>query len=309
MPGSAAPRCRPSPAVRATLLVGLFAVLYTFGLTDQGLSNWHEAQRALVAREMFERREWIVPHAYDQPYISKPPLIYWVQMAIAHGRQAMGFEAFVNEAEVRLAVALGGVLGVLATYLASRRLLTVTGDEPTGERAAWLAALGLGTGLLYFRSARFGELDIWIVPCATAAIACLFESWEARARGRRAPWHATLCATLGACGAALTKGPPALLVILLAAWGAILWRAALDARPRPGDTPDAPIRRRATLAAALAGAIALPALARWTEFGVMPLLGGAFFALLGGALGVAAAWLWRPAARSAWIPALLATRP
>lgn len=96
------PRSRP---IRRDLLilVALCAILYGVGLTSHGLTNWQEAQRALVAREMQGRGHWLIPTINDHPYLAKPPLFYWVQVAIADllGRR-------IGEFELRLTVALAG---------------------------------------------------------------------------------------------------------------------------------------------------------------------------------------------------------
>src|SRR5207248_897606 len=104
-------------------------LVYLPGLTTQGLANWQESQRALVAREMQSRGEWIVPTVEGRPYLAKPPMIYWCQIAIARARGAVS-----GEFELRLTVALAGWAGVLATYLVGRRMLAaragVLGPDP-----------------------------------------------------------------------------------------------------------------------------------------------------------------------------------
>src|SRR5436190_21855426 len=94
------------------LLTALCWGTYLPGLTTVGLSNWQEAQRALVAREMQDRREWIVPTVDGRPYLAKPPLIYWCQLAIAGVRGER-----TGEFELRLTVAVAGWRGVVGTVL------------------------------------------------------------------------------------------------------------------------------------------------------------------------------------------------
>jgi 4-amino-4-deoxy-L-arabinose transferase-like glycosyltransferase len=82
------PTHHPPTRARRTILelialTLLCAFTYGFGPTHHGLTNWQEAQRALVAREMFDRGDWIVPHANARPYLAKPPLIYWCQLGLA----------------------------------------------------------------------------------------------------------------------------------------------------------------------------------------------------------------------------------
>jgi 4-amino-4-deoxy-L-arabinose transferase-like glycosyltransferase len=209
---------RRDPWRDGAILALLCFFAYTVGLTTHGLTNWQEARRAVVGKEMFEKGEWIVPTYFGEPYIAKPPMIYWVQMLIGRTRGAFGATPFADETELRLTVALGGLLGVLATYFAARRMLRDRFDARLGDDAAWLSALGLASGVLYVRSSRIGELDVLTVPFVVVAVAALAHAWRIWKEERRTLWGAVALATLMATGAALTKGPPAILVVALAGY-------------------------------------------------------------------------------------------
>ena len=71
-------------------LIAICAVTYFLGLATHGLTNWQEGQRALVAREMQQRSEWIVPTINGEPYLAKPPMIYWCQLVSARTRSLLG---------------------------------------------------------------------------------------------------------------------------------------------------------------------------------------------------------------------------
>jgi 4-amino-4-deoxy-L-arabinose transferase-like glycosyltransferase len=219
--------------VRAFLvLTALCWVTYGVGLTTHGLTNWQEAQRAIVAREMQARGEWLLPTVDGKPYLAKPPMMYWWQLAIADARGARA-----GEFELRLTVALAGWLGVLATYVAGRVLLArppplAASDPPVNaaDAALWSSAF-LATGLLYVRSSRIGELDILLVPFTVASIAATAHAWRSHLlRGRTAP-GAVVLAVLGGIGAGLTKGPPAVLVIALPYLGILAWHLAERGAP------------------------------------------------------------------------------
>lgn len=165
---------------RDLLLLGAAcAVLYALGLTNHGLTNWQEAQRAVVAREMqanwhAERgsdasggwragngeidsvvtpnvkkeiagegwRALIVPTNCGTPYLAKPPLMYWAQIAIAEARGwARVGNGRTGEFELRAVVAIAGTLGVLATYWC---VLTLVGGgrRTDGARANGSYAAG-----------------------------------------------------------------------------------------------------------------------------------------------------------------------
>lgn len=294
---------------RTVFLTVLCAVCYFPGLTMHGLTNWQEGRRALVARQMHERGDWIVPTYFGEPYIAKPPLIYWVQLVIGRLREQAGVEAFADETEIRLTVALFGVLGVIVTYFAARPLLRGGHDTAIGEEAAWLSALGLAGGVLYVRSSRIGELDVLLVPFVVASVALVVRAWHVWEERGKTDWGSIALAALAATGAGLTKGPPAVLVIGLAGYGSILLLS------RPGErSPGESLRteRRIGAFAALAGAILL-VIAAWSRSGSISFpydwFGVAFFAAVGAGMGGWIAALMRPAHRSRWFPALAHTHP
>ncbi|MCC6320165.1 MAG: glycosyltransferase family 39 protein [Phycisphaerales bacterium] len=202
------------------------SIAYIVGLTNHGLTNWQESQRALVAREMQRSGEWLVPTVNQQPYLAKPPMFYWCQLLLARLR---GVET--GEFELRLTVALSGLFGVLATYWLVRRLMDAHDQAALkpglGREAALWSGLFLATGPLYVRSSRIGELDIMLVPFVVCAVASIVNAWLSwRERGKVAYGWLAL-ATLSATGAALTKGPPALAVIAAAGYGPMIFQSVL----------------------------------------------------------------------------------
>lgn len=234
------------------LLSALCGAMYFTAPAAHGLTNWQEAMRALVAREMHtrlaagERWAWLVPTVWGEPYLAKPPLIYWCQLALA--RLTGGPP---TELHLRLTVALAGWLGVIMTFLAARRFFGAGPADDAGPapldagRIAWWSGLFLATGILYTRSSRIGELDILLVPTTVAAVWAIHHAWRAYRAAARPHWPALAIAAIAATLAVLTKGPPALLVIGLAGYGGIVLWAALDAhaaRPRGLADPAGPSR-------------------------------------------------------------------
>jgi 4-amino-4-deoxy-L-arabinose transferase-like glycosyltransferase len=286
------------------LLTALCWIIYLPGLTTQGLSNWQESQRALVAREMQSRGEWIVPTVEGRPYLAKPPMMYWCQMAIAGARGAAS-----GEFELRLTVALAGWLGVLATYLVGFRMLSTRGrafggvlgvDPAAGAR--W-ASVYLATGLLYVHSSRVGELDILLVPFCVVAIGAVFEAWRAANEHERTALGFVSLAAASGVGAALAKGPPALLPIGLASYGGMALYFANEALP---DSPP-PARR----AGAAIGAVALfsAVLAFSWPHGLREWIGALLLGIFGGVTGGALAGLANPRRARHCIRAFSRTHP
>ncbi len=263
------------PALRDLLLLtAVCGLVYFTGLTTRGLTNWQEAQRALAAREMQQRGDWIVPTVNGQPYLNKPPLFYWLQLVIAEVRGGR-----TSEFDLRLAVALCGWAGVIATYMVARRLLSPGPPEDPGypRRAALWSSLFLATGILYVRSSRIGELDAAIVPFAVAAIGAVHAAW----RSDRTNWRAVAIGAICASGAMLAKGPPALLVIALGAYGGIVLRATLDT----AAAAHSPLQEHPESAAARLGALPIRILVGYII----------------GAIAFMAAGVWCSWTRSTWL--------
>src|SRR5438105_1645346 len=87
-----------------------------------------EGRYAEIPREMLARGDWIVPHLDGQPYLDKPPLLYWLVM--------VSYSLFgVSEAAARLVPALAVHGTILAAYFIGRRTV--------GDRAARSGALFL----------------------------------------------------------------------------------------------------------------------------------------------------------------------
>lgn len=214
--------------VRAVILLTLICLPVMFwNLTDLGLFNTQEAIRVNVAREMQRAGEWLVPVRRGEPYIAKPPMVYWSQIALAKLR---GGE--VGEFELRLNAALWGWFGVLATYFAARSMLRadppdcgvrgprsevgvpVNHDQLSASGALW-SAVAMAVGVLPSLSARVGELDVMLIAPVAAAVACMHASWRHFLAHGRAHWGCVVLATFAAVIAGFIKGPSGLVTILL----------------------------------------------------------------------------------------------
>lgn len=223
-PDRAGNRLQPR-RVRTDLLVlgSLCAVLFFLWPTTHGLTNWQEGIRALAASDMDTRGTWITPTVHGQPYLAKPPMVYWLQLALA---QATG--STVSVLHLRLVVAIAASLGVALTYLAGRRILRdpaldasptddANGSRAWADHAAFWAAAMLATGILYARSGRIGELDILLVPFVVGGAWAGFEAWRSHLERKRTHWPAVAALMCCAAGATLTKGPPGAMVLFFAA--------------------------------------------------------------------------------------------
>ena len=110
---------------------------------------WDEARVANNAYEMFQNRDWLVPHYDGAPdmWNTKPPLLLWLQVA---GMALIG----VNEWSVRLPSALAGLMTCAV-------LLTFAVRYPRSPSFGLIAALVLVTswGYVDIHATRTGDYD------------------------------------------------------------------------------------------------------------------------------------------------------
>src|SRR5215475_13259922 len=63
--------------LQLAVIVGVCAFFFFFGLGAFGLVGADEPRYSQIAREMFNRHDWIVPTLNGQPWLEKPVLLYW----------------------------------------------------------------------------------------------------------------------------------------------------------------------------------------------------------------------------------------
>lgn len=308
-------------AVRAACLVILCVWAYALRPGAVGLMSSQEALRAIPSQEMQRSGEWVVPMLHGEPYIAKPPLMYWGTVAIAELRGTG-----VGETEVRLCSALGGIAGVVAVYFGALVILRCAGAEDDEQRraresAAWFAALGLACAFLYVRAARTAAIDVLLVAPVVVGIAAVMRAWRAHEEG--APREADMpvwkrlttigpspllrwsCALLaGASGAvgALAKGPAPVVVILLAAHGSMIAREVL--RPVGGRGWRIAAHAAGWLFAVASGVISSLTVQKWSDG-----IGVAILAASAWVIGWGAVRAAHPARARAWVVALARTHP
>lgn len=154
---------KPESAIRSprSALVAVLAVFtYFFGLWLPFFGP-DEPRYAQVAREMFERGDWVTPTLGGFHWFEKPALLYWTQIA--------SFNVFgVSEYAARIGPALFGLGTVVALWFIGRAVA-----KDTSSFAARLAIIAASTlGILVF--ARGASFDITVAFPLTAAMASYF---------------------------------------------------------------------------------------------------------------------------------------
>jgi 4-amino-4-deoxy-L-arabinose transferase-like glycosyltransferase len=147
----------------------LFACLtifvYFFGLTIPLLGP-DEPRYAQVAREMFERSDWVTPTLAGYNWFEKPSLLYWLQIASYH---ILG----VNEFAARFGSALFGLGTILSLWMMGRYAVA-NGENANGnEFPKWLAMVAASTiGIIVF--SRGASFDIILTFPIAASLVSYF---------------------------------------------------------------------------------------------------------------------------------------
>jgi 4-amino-4-deoxy-L-arabinose transferase-like glycosyltransferase len=158
-----------------------------------------EARYAEIPREMLQRGDLVVPYLQGEPYLDKPPLLYWMVMGCY---QVFG----VHDWAARVVPALAVHGCILVVYLLGRRSL--------GERAAFWAAFLLSLAPGFVSMGRLLVLDGLLALWVTLSILGAFEAQK----GAQLRWGWWFLSAL-ACGlGVLTKGPVALLLLIPPLW-------------------------------------------------------------------------------------------
>jgi 4-amino-4-deoxy-L-arabinose transferase-like glycosyltransferase len=178
-----------SPACVA-LLLGASLFLFFYGLNATEL--WRtESLRAIIAQQMLDSGNWIVPRLYGEPLFTKPPGMY---AAIALCSLPWGH---VTDFTARLPSALAATGCVLLFWWYFKRQL--------GRVAGLAAGLILPMSPMWLDKASSAEIDTLQVFWVTASLICLFRATEDENTGSAGPFGWWLAALLCVAGGFLTK--------------------------------------------------------------------------------------------------------
>ncbi len=147
----------PSWSRDLLMLVVVFGALFFFRLGSYQLGNPDEGRYAEIPREMVASGDFVTPRLNGVNYFEKPPLVYWTTAACL---QLFG----ASEWSMRMTPALFALAGVLITYAAGRRLY--------GRDAGMMAAVVLGTSMIYFALGRIMLLDMAVSVLMAATLFC-----------------------------------------------------------------------------------------------------------------------------------------
>ena len=184
---------------RSLLLVIVIPAVLLYPCLSFRLLEPDEGRYAEIPREMLQRGDWIVPYLQGEPYLDKPPLMYWLVMA--------SYRIFgEHDWAARIPPALAIHATILALYLIGRRSL--------GERPAFWAALLLSVTPGFVSMGRLLILDGLLAACTTIAVLAVFES--VRGETMKRGWWLLAAAAVGF--GVLTKGPVAIILVAIPIW-------------------------------------------------------------------------------------------
>ena len=154
------------------LFFALVVIAVYFFALDLPLLGPDEPRYAQVAREMFEKNDWITPTLGGANWFEKPALLYWLQIA--------SYKLFgVSEFAARFGSALFGVGTIFSLWILGRSSTAKeakdakANQKPKTYFADWLALIAASSiGLLAF--SRGASFDIILTFPLTASLVCFF---------------------------------------------------------------------------------------------------------------------------------------
>src|SRR5215203_3664899 len=130
----------PTSTIVWLLFAVVILVVYFAGLTIP-LVGPDEPRYAQVAREMFERGDWITPTLGGFHWFEKPALLYWLEIS--------AYNLFgISEFSARLGSVLFGLGTIASLWILGRNVEPAeanNGRQWTNEFANWLALVAAST--------------------------------------------------------------------------------------------------------------------------------------------------------------------
>jgi len=192
---------------QSNALIGFLGLVIFASFNGQShLFDWDEINFAEAAREMIVTGNYSLVQINYEPFWEKPPLFFWLQ--------ALCMNLFgINEFSARLPNAIAGAITGMVLYSIGRKNFS--------NSFGWLWAIAYCTSLLpvlYFKS---GIIDPWFNLFIFYGT---YATWKSiyNSNGKHLRWAVISGASIGL--GIMTKGPVALLVILMVFGVFFLWK-------------------------------------------------------------------------------------
>jgi dolichol-phosphate mannosyltransferase len=179
-----------------TILFITGAALLAFVRFHVPLQEPQESRYAEIPRQMLAEHRRLVPVLHGEPYLDKPPLLYWLVMA--------SYSVFgVHDWAARLVPCTATFLTLCFAYYWGRRVL--------GVRGGFLAGMILALSARFTYLSRLLTMDSLLCFWVTAALA----GAHLAVLGDQFRWRTWLLSALATGLGLLTKGPVALVLAVL----------------------------------------------------------------------------------------------
>ncbi len=165
-------------AKRGSLLIfAAITAFYFYGLGRLPLIGPDEPRYAQIAREMWQRGDWITPTLGGHLWFEKPALLYWMMIG--------SYKLFgVSEFSARLPSAFSGLMTIAAVFYLARRVERASSFGQTSLSVMMPLISASMLGLIVF--ARAASFDIVLTMTITWSLILFFVSQlEGYARRRR----------------------------------------------------------------------------------------------------------------------------
>src|SRR5207302_317827 len=259
---------------RLLLVLVLAAGVFVWRLGRPGFSDT-EGMFAEPAREMVETGDWVTPRMNGEPFLTKPPLAYWLAATVMAVRGPTEYARLVPALAALGTVAVTGALGTVLF----------------GEAAGLAAAVVLVTSAGFLVEARLLRADMLLVLAITTAL------WAAASVRRRPSLGMAMLFWVALGLGTLDKGPVALVVPVAALALAVVVEGGAAVRAVVA-------RLRAPLGLAVLAAIVVP----WHLAAGARVVGGLLADVAAGRSRVGRGWLALPAGVAGAVAAAIALR-
>ena len=183
----------------------LLVCFFSYEMGNRPFASPDEGRYVEIPREMIVSGDYITPKLNGLNYFEKPPLLYWMQAAVA---KVCG----INEYSMRVIIVIFAILGCLSVFIVGRKRFSNT--------VGLLSASILASNLLYYAHSHLIILDLVMSVLMCGVLWCFYLAFVQKKTdvGRSAIIFMYVLAAF----ACLTKG---LIGIVLPGFVAVLWIA------------------------------------------------------------------------------------
>lgn len=195
------------------LLIIFVSLLFLFNLGKRGLWAPDEPRYAQVASEMWESKDFVLPHLNGEKYPDKPPVHFWliILFSLPFGK--------ITELSARLPSAMAGIGCVITIYYLGKQIFSsseegILNSQSTTDnhqstqsfntkRIGFLASLILATSIGFLIVSRRVSFDGLLTFFVTLSLFCFYTGYTRKERNTK--FFLLSYVFMGI--ATLTKGP------------------------------------------------------------------------------------------------------